>query len=127
VRELENALERAFILETSSELSAQHLPESVSTNPRMRLVTNFPDEGFDLEMYVEGLQKGFLEEALRRTNGVQVKRRNCCACPTVLFATTCRSTTFRLNGDGFAGRDMSRGLNEFNGWAYFKPVNAPIR
>ncbi|HYR44002.1 MAG TPA: sigma-54 dependent transcriptional regulator [Terriglobia bacterium] len=73
VRELENALERAFILETSTELSAQHLPESVSTGSRMRLITNFPDEGFDLEIYVEGLQKGFLEEALRRTNGVQVK------------------------------------------------------
>ena len=73
VRELENALERAFILETSSELSAQHLPESVSTASRMRPMTNFPDEGFDLEIYVEGLQKGFLEEALRRTNGVQVK------------------------------------------------------
>jgi len=73
VRELENALERAFILETSNEVSAQHLPESVSTNPRMRLVTSFPDEGFDLEMYVEGLQKGFLEETLRRTDGVQVK------------------------------------------------------
>ena len=63
VRELENAMERAFILETSNELSAQHLPESVSTNPRMRAVTNFPDEGFDLESYVEALQKGFLEEA----------------------------------------------------------------
>src|SRR5882672_10707180 len=73
VRELENAMERAFILETSNELSTQHLPESVSTNPRMRAVTNFPDEGFDLESYVEALQKGFLEEALRRTNGVQVK------------------------------------------------------
>ncbi|HYR84130.1 MAG TPA: sigma-54 dependent transcriptional regulator [Terriglobia bacterium] len=73
VRELENAMERAFILETSNELSAQHLPESVSTNPRMRALTHFPDEGFDLESYVEALQKGFLEEALRRTNGVQVK------------------------------------------------------
>jgi two-component system, NtrC family, response regulator PilR len=73
VRELENALERAFILETSNELSAQHLPDSVAANSRMRQVTNFPDEGFDLEIYVEGLQKGFLEEALRRTNGVQVK------------------------------------------------------
>jgi two-component system response regulator PilR (NtrC family) len=73
VRELENAMERAFILETSSELSAQHLPESVSTNPRMRSQTNFPEEGFDLEAYVENLQKGFLEEALRRTDGVQVK------------------------------------------------------
>ena len=73
VRELENAMERAFILETSDELSAQHLPESVSTTPRMRAMTNFPDQGFDLETFVEDLQKGFLEEALRRTNGVQVK------------------------------------------------------
>jgi two-component system response regulator PilR (NtrC family) len=73
VRELENAMERAFILETSNELSPQHLPESVATNSRMRALTNFPDEGFDLETYVESLQKRFLEEALRRTNGVQVK------------------------------------------------------
>jgi len=73
VRELENAMERAFILETSNELSPQHLPESVAANPGMRVVTNFPDEGINLECYVESLQKGFLEEALRRTNGVQVK------------------------------------------------------
>jgi two-component system, NtrC family, response regulator PilR len=73
VRELENAMERAFILETSKELSAQHFPDSVSVNSRMRLPTDFPEEGFHLESYVENLQKGFLEEALRRTNGVQVK------------------------------------------------------
>src|SRR5215468_5203245 len=73
VRELENALERSFILETSGELSAQHLPESVAANHRMRAVTDFPDEGFDLESFVENLQKEFLEEALRRTSGVQVK------------------------------------------------------
>jgi two-component system response regulator PilR (NtrC family) len=73
VRELENAMERAFILETSTDLSAQHLPESVSTNSGMRPITDFPENGFDLEAYVEAVQKGFLEEALRRTNGVQVK------------------------------------------------------
>jgi len=73
VRELENALERAFILETSAELSARHLPESVATNSGMRMVTNLPDEGIDLEAYVENLQKAFLEEALRRKDGVQVK------------------------------------------------------
>jgi two-component system response regulator PilR (NtrC family) len=73
VRELENAMERAFILETSAELSAQHLPESVATNSGMRMLTNFPDEGIDLEAYVENLQKAFLEEALRRKDGVQVK------------------------------------------------------
>ena len=73
VRELENAMERAFILETSTELSARNFPDSMATNSTMRPMANFPDEGFDLEIYVEGLQKGFLEEALRRTNGVQVK------------------------------------------------------
>jgi two-component system, NtrC family, response regulator PilR len=73
VRELENALERAFILETSTELSDRNIPDSMTTNSKMRPMANFPDEGFDLEIYVEGLQKGFLEEALRRTNGVQVK------------------------------------------------------
>ena len=36
-------------------------------------MTNFPEGGFDMEIYVESLQKSFLEEALRRANGVQVK------------------------------------------------------
>lgn len=73
VRELENAMERAFILETSNELSAHHFPDGVSINSRMRLPTEFPDDGFHLESYIENLQKSFLEEALRRTNGVQIK------------------------------------------------------
>ena len=42
-------------------------------NPGCAALTNLPDEGLDLEAYVEALQKGFLEEALRRTDGVQVK------------------------------------------------------
>src|SRR5881296_3978331 len=73
VRELENAMERAFILETSNELSALHLPDSVANNSRLRIAPNIPDEGFNLEAYIENLQKNFLEEALRRTNRVQVK------------------------------------------------------
>jgi two-component system response regulator PilR (NtrC family) len=73
VRELENAMERAFILETGSELSVQHLPDSVSLSARPRILTSIPEEGFDLESYIENVQKNFIEEALRRTNGVQVK------------------------------------------------------
>jgi two-component system response regulator PilR (NtrC family) len=73
VRELENAMERAFILETGNELSSQHLPESVSNGSRPRTITELPEGGFDLEAYVESVQKRYLEEALRRTNGVQVK------------------------------------------------------
>lgn len=73
VRELENAMERAYILETSDELSAQHLPDSVAASSRPRTVAAIPDEGFDLEGYVSNLQKSYLEEALNRTGGVQVK------------------------------------------------------
>ena len=73
VREMENAMERAYILETSSELSAQHLPDTVSANLRPRTVGTIPDEGFDLEEYVSSLQKSYLEEALNRSGGVQVK------------------------------------------------------
>jgi two-component system response regulator PilR (NtrC family) len=73
VRELENAIERAFILETSDELSATHLPESVAGNNKVRTAVEIPDEGFNLEQYVEQVQKSYLQEALRRCNGVQVK------------------------------------------------------
>jgi two-component system response regulator PilR (NtrC family) len=37
------------------------------------LIADLPPEGINLEAYVENLQKGFIAEALRRTNGVQVK------------------------------------------------------
>jgi two-component system, NtrC family, response regulator PilR len=73
VRELENAMERAFILETSDELTDAYLPDGSSSSGPFRMVADLPPEGIDLETYVENLQKGFLEEALRRSNGVQVK------------------------------------------------------
>jgi len=73
VRELENAMERAYILETSSDLSAQHLPDSVSSSSRPRNFGTIPEEGLDLEGYVASLQKSYLEEALNRSGGVQVK------------------------------------------------------
>jgi two-component system response regulator PilR (NtrC family) len=74
VRELENAMERAFILETSRELTAAFLPNGSSLAPgTIKVAADLPPEGIDLEAYVESIQRGFLEEALRRSNGVQVK------------------------------------------------------
>jgi two-component system response regulator PilR (NtrC family) len=73
VRELENAMERAFILETSGELTEAYLPDGSATAGLFKMVADLPPDGIDLEAYVENLQKGFLEEALRRSNGVQVK------------------------------------------------------
>jgi two-component system response regulator PilR (NtrC family) len=74
VRELENAMERAYILETSRELTAAFLPDgSALSGGPIKVIADLPAEGIDLEAYVENLQKGFLEEALRRSDGVQVK------------------------------------------------------
>ena len=74
VRELENAMERAFILETSRELTDSFLPDGSSVPVgSFKVVADLPADGMDLEAYVENIQKGFLEEALRRSNGVQVK------------------------------------------------------
>jgi two-component system response regulator PilR (NtrC family) len=75
VRELENAMERAFILETSRELTEAFLPNGSSPAAAglLKLASDLPAEGIDLEAYVESIHRGFLEEALRRSNGVQLK------------------------------------------------------
>jgi two-component system, NtrC family, response regulator PilR len=74
VRELENAMERAFILETSKELTAAYLPDGSSLSPgTLKVAADLPAEGIDLEAYVESIHRGFLEEALHRSNGVQLK------------------------------------------------------
>jgi two-component system response regulator PilR (NtrC family) len=73
VRELENAIERAYILETSDELTETHLPDSASRSLKLGAPISIPDDGFDLEEYLSKIEKSYLEEALRRTNGVQVK------------------------------------------------------
>jgi DNA-binding NtrC family response regulator len=72
VRELENAIERAYILETTAELTALRLPEK-SAAPDRGASPSIPAEGLDLERYVDQMQKSYLEEALRRSGGVQVK------------------------------------------------------
>ncbi len=73
VRELENAMERAFILEPSVEITEEHVltPSGVGARPKAAPV--IPPEGLDLDSYVEDLQRDYFLEALRRTNGVQVK------------------------------------------------------
>jgi two-component system response regulator PilR (NtrC family) len=72
VRELENVIERVYILETSTQLSNLTFPE-VDMSIRHRQDAVIPQEGIDLERYVDHVQKSYLEEALRRSNGVQVK------------------------------------------------------
>jgi two-component system response regulator PilR (NtrC family) len=84
VRELENAMERAVALERTPAI----LPESLPDAPRgaeasvramippeggAQASNALPEKGFDLEQHVQSLEREYIAEALRRSNGVKVK------------------------------------------------------
>jgi two-component system, NtrC family, response regulator PilR len=73
VRELENAVERAIALEVSDVITLESLPEKISRLPQREDSNLFqvPDHGIDLEGHIEQIRKGYLVEALRKSNGVQ--------------------------------------------------------
>jgi two-component system response regulator PilR (NtrC family) len=90
VRELENAMERAVALERTPSILAESLPEAargVEASPVapaavFNAVTpaagegrssSLPEQGFDLEQHVQHLEREYIAEALRRSNGVKVK------------------------------------------------------
>jgi two-component system response regulator PilR (NtrC family) len=76
VRELENAMERAVALERTPAILPESLPETVQN---ASTVTPFPaaaaddllEAGFDLEQHVQGIEREYIAEALRRANGVK--------------------------------------------------------
>jgi two-component system response regulator PilR (NtrC family) len=89
IRELENVLERAVALETTGAISLASLPDhllvvgptthgaplplagaNTSSTPATPLL---PDEGFDLERHVQDIEREYLAEALRRTDGVKMR------------------------------------------------------
>jgi two-component system, NtrC family, response regulator PilR len=75
VRELENTIERAVALEMSDEIQTQRLPERILrySPKKANGELHFPEQGVDLEKYLSELEKSYLLEALRRTNGNQTR------------------------------------------------------
>jgi two-component system response regulator PilR (NtrC family) len=75
IRELENVLERAVALEQSPAVLPESLPPTVRRQrvPAGTAAINLPDGGFDLEQHVQGIEREYIAEALRRANGVQVR------------------------------------------------------
>ncbi len=76
IRELENALERAVALETTPTILPDSLPVAVrgeSQRTAAAPVEALPESGFDLEAHVQGIERGYIAEALRKAGGVQVK------------------------------------------------------
>jgi two-component system response regulator PilR (NtrC family) len=78
VRELENAIERAVALERTPTILPDSLPEQLNhlmtdTAPGAAATEPFPEAGFDLELHVQGIEREYIAEALKRAGGVKVK------------------------------------------------------
>ena len=75
VRELENTLERTVALEPGPVINASSLPESIALGLRSRVpdFESLPEEGINLEAYLETVGKRLMREALDRCSGVQTK------------------------------------------------------
>lgn len=75
VRELEHVIERAVALERSEEISPERLPEHITNyNPdRINAEFDLPDAGLNLAAHLDALEKTYVVEALRKTDGNQTK------------------------------------------------------
>jgi two-component system, NtrC family, response regulator PilR len=78
VRELENAIERAVALERTPAILPESLPEAVcaadgtaSSAAPAAGSADLIEAGFDLEQHVEGIEREYIAEALRRAKGVK--------------------------------------------------------
>jgi two-component system response regulator PilR (NtrC family) len=107
IRELENIIERAVVLETSTAIMPESLPAELLTNPNRDHTTknNFlnhvllPDEGIRLEKFVEDIEKQLIHEALKRTHGVKKKAAH-------LLNVSFRSFRYRLEKYAIDGHEQ---------------------
>lgn len=75
VRELENVMERTVALEHSEIISSGSLPEHLRGAPSERHIdhVSLPEEGLDLEEYLNSLRRLLMRQALKRSGGQQKK------------------------------------------------------
>ena len=97
VRELENLIERALALSTANALTAADLPAYLLSGgehaePRLDL----PEEGLDLEAYLERIRAEMMRAALERCGGVQTQAAE-------LLRMTFRSFSYYAKKAGLTG------------------------
>lgn len=73
VRELEHTVERAVALEPTETIEPERLPEQITDYNPARISDSliFPEDGLNLMVHLDQLEKTYLLEALRRTEGNQ--------------------------------------------------------
>ncbi|WP_321532034.1 sigma-54 dependent transcriptional regulator [uncultured Desulfuromonas sp.] len=90
VRELENVIERCLILEEGDVLTGSGLPPRFGeTSLPKSLGFQLPEEGLDLEAYMESIEREILQQALDRCQGVRTKAAE-------LLHVSFRSLRYRL-------------------------------
>ncbi|MBL8680935.1 MAG: sigma-54-dependent Fis family transcriptional regulator [Myxococcales bacterium] len=96
VRELENAVERAVALAAGATIEARDLPpEIVGHIATSDAAVVLPDDGMNLEKYLEDVERTLLTQALSRANGVRTKA-------AALLGLSFRSFRYRLAKMGLA-------------------------
>ena len=73
VRELEHTIERAVALERTDTIQPERLPEQITNYSPIRISSDLqlPDEGINLTAHLDQLEKTYVLEALKRTDGNQ--------------------------------------------------------
>ncbi len=98
VRELEHTIERAVALEKTDTIQPERLPEQVTKYSQARISSalELPIEGIDLTAHLDQLEKTYVLEAIRRTDGNQTNAAN-------LLKMSVRSLRHLLDKHGIRG------------------------
>lgn len=92
IRELENFVERCVVLGWDGELTTDCLPEHIrnSGQPLCSIIEELPEEGFNLEEWLEEMEKSVLLKALEKSGGVRTKAAE-------ILGISFRSIRYRLS------------------------------
>jgi two-component system response regulator PilR (NtrC family) len=101
VRELENIIERAVTLEMDEMISVESLPFHMQSGGNLVQWAGdleIPEDGLELDVIVENLERNLISKALKRTGGVRKEAAK-------LLGITFRSMRYRLDKYGIAVDD----------------------
>src|SRR6266567_3567238 len=98
VRELEHTIERAVALERTELIQPERLPEQITNYSQTRISSELqlPNEGINLTAHLDQLEKTYVLEALKRTDGNQTNAAD-------LLKMSVRSLRHLLDKHGIRG------------------------
>jgi DNA-binding NtrC family response regulator len=106
VRELENVIERTLALTSGDRLTSTDLPAQVlGGDRRPPAAVDLPEDGLDLERYLDDLRTQLMSQALERTGGVQTQAAE-------LLGMSFRSFRYYAKKAGLRGGEETPSIGE---------------